>query len=416
MERTARELVESPLESPRVGPVSVVPVSPSRAPEPVVACPVDHGSAHDPHFLDPSPPDVAAEAAALLGRLAAERDRCPRARIAEVAAEIGRTGTWSMSRDELKRASRIAWRNNARCIGRLFWRGLRVVDHRDAGTAEAVFAGCVEHLDTAYNGGRILPMASVFAPGIRIWNHQLARYAGYRRPNGSVQGDPAGVALTERAQALGWEGAGGRFDLLPLIIEMPGERPRVFDIPAGVVREVEIVHPRLAWFAELGLRWYAVPVISDMCLDAGGIRYTAAPFSGWYMSTEIAARNFADEDRYAMLPEVARRMGLDTSHPRTMWQERALLELSEAVIHSYQAAGVTLVDHHTASAEFARFVEQEAKAGRDVAADRSWIVPPMSPARCPTWSMELTDATPKPGYFYQPAPWDRPEGAIAALA
>ena len=39
-----------------------------------------------------------------------------------------------------------------------------------------------------------------------------------------------------------------------------------------------------------------------MCLEIGGICYPAAPFNGWYMGTEIGARNLADTDRYDQLP------------------------------------------------------------------------------------------------------------------
>lgn len=48
----------------------------------------------------------------------------------------------------------------------------------------------------------------------------------------------------------------------------------------------------------MGLKWYAVPAVSCLLLDIGGLEFTAAPFNGWYMNTEIAARNFGDEYRY----------------------------------------------------------------------------------------------------------------------
>jgi len=31
----------------------------------------------------------------------------------------------------------------------------------------------------------------------RIWNPQLLSYAGYRNPDGTIQGDPANVEITE---------------------------------------------------------------------------------------------------------------------------------------------------------------------------------------------------------------------------
>lgn len=54
------------------------------------------------------------------------------------------------------------------------------------------------------------------------------------------------------------------------------------------------------WFAELNLRWYALPAVSNMLFDCGGIQFTATSFSGWYMSTEIGCRNLCDVSRRNM--------------------------------------------------------------------------------------------------------------------
>lgn len=59
--------------------------------------------------------------------------------------------------------------------------------------------------------------------------------------------------------------------------------------------------PRLGWFQELGLRWYALPAVSNLLLEIGGLEFPAAPFSGWYMSSEIGMRNFCDPHRYNVL-------------------------------------------------------------------------------------------------------------------
>jgi nitric-oxide synthase len=114
---------------------------------------------------------------------------------------------------------------------------------------------------------------------------------------------------------------------------------------------------------ELGLQWYAVPVISDMRLEIGGISFPCAPFNGWYMLTEIAARNLGDVQRYNMLPVIANKLNLDTRQVKTLWKDKAMLVLQEAVLHSFQAKGVTLVDHHTASEQFLEFCKQEAAKG-----------------------------------------------------
>ena len=54
------------------------------------------------------------------------------------------------------------------------------------------------------------------------------------------------------------------------------------------------------WFEGLGLRWYGLPAVSNVMLDMGGVEYPAAPFSGWYMGTEIG-RDLGDINRYNML-------------------------------------------------------------------------------------------------------------------
>ena len=51
------------------------------------------------------------------------------------------------------------------------------------------------------------------------------------------------------------------------------------------------------WFGELGLKWFAVPAVANMMLDCGGLEFTAVPFNGWYMGTEIGARDLCDAGR-----------------------------------------------------------------------------------------------------------------------
>jgi nitric oxide synthase oxygenase domain/subunit len=214
--------------------------------------------------------------------------------------------------------ARLAWRNNARCIGRLFWESLCLFDARTAGSPEEVFEACVRHLQYATNGGRIRTAVTVFAEaepeekGIRIWNTQLIRYAGYRAADGTIRGDPSEVAFTERVMEMGWQPPRDRsaYDVLPLVVDFPGHAPRWFELPKHAVLEVPISHPEFGWFAGLGLKWHAVPAVSDRALVGGGHRFTAAPFSGYYVGTEIGSRNFGDEGRYNLLPIIAERRGL----------------------------------------------------------------------------------------------------------
>lgn len=333
------------------------------------------------------------------------------ARIAEIESEVERTGIYTHTVSELTHGAKMAWRNSNRCIGRLFWETLHVIDARSVQTAEEAKEALFHHIEYATNGGQIRSTITVFAPRqshvdpLRVWNHQLIRYAGYERPTGIV-GDSSSLAFTEQCEALGWRGQGGAFDVLPLVIQEGHHPPQFFEIPKELVKEVPIVHPNISGFEQLGIRWYAVPMIADMRLEIGGIDYPMAPFNGWYMGTEIGARNLADTDRYNLLPAVATIMGLDTRSARSLWQDRALVELNVAVLHSYQQAGVTLVDHHTAAKQFQSFEKKEQVAGREVTGNWTWLIPPLSPATTHIYHKPYLNEVLKPNYFYQPKPWE----------
>ena len=328
------------------------------------------------------------EAAEFLRLLHAEHPQVGpvQSRLAQVRAEVARHGTYQHTPLELAFGARVAWRNSARCIGRLYWRSLRVRDLRHVGDAAVVAAECVTHLRIATGNGKIRPLISVFAPDIpgrpgpRIYNEQLIRYAGYREAGGEVLGDPRSVEFTDSLIRRGWQPPEqrGAFDVLPLVVETAQDGPRITEVPRDAVLEVPLHHPELPWFAELGLRWHAVPAISHMRLRIGGVDYPAAPFNGWYLGTEIGARNLADTDRYDLLPEIAARLALDVSTPRSLWRDRALVEVNRAVLHSFDSAGVTLTDHHTESERFLTHLTREERFGRTCPADWSWIVPPMS--------------------------------------
>ncbi|MEC3976062.1 nitric oxide synthase oxygenase [Amycolatopsis sp. H20-H5] len=308
-----------------------------------------------------------------------------RSRLDQVRAEIAETGGYRHTTAELEFGARVAWRNSARCIGRLYWQGLHVRDRRAVAGAEGIAAECAAHLREATRDGRIRSAITIFAPdtviapGPRILNEQLIRYAGYRLPDGTVLGDPRQLEFTATARRLGWRPPErrGLFDVLPLVVN-DGSGPRWCALPGDAVLEVPLSHPDHAWFAELGLRWHAVPAISDMRLVIGGVHYPAAPFNGWYLGTEVGARNLADTARYDLLPVVADLMGLSRASERTLWRDRALVELTLAVQHSFDEAGVTVADHHTESRRFLAHVAREEAAGRVCRADWSWIVPPVS--------------------------------------
>lgn len=73
-----------------------------------------------------------------------------------------------------------------------------------------------------------------------------------------------------------------------------------------------------------------------MMLDCGGLEFTAAPFNGWYMGTEIGCRDLCDHNRYNILETVGQKMGLDTRSVTTLWKDRAVVEVNAAVLHSFQ--------------------------------------------------------------------------------
>ena len=341
-------------------------------------------------------------------------DDDPAPRIAEMRAAFTAEGTWRMTIDELAFAARVAWRNASRCVGRLYWQGLHLRDCRHLVDADSMAEALFDHLRFAFNGGDIRPAITVFAPdapgkpGPRIWNPQLLRYAGMRLRSGRQVGDPAQNELTRRIIALGWEPSGTDFDLLPLVIEAPGRGPRLYHLPPDCRSEVPIAHPDHPWLAGRGLRWYAVPAVSDMALDAGGIVYRFAPFNGWYLDAEIAARNFTDADRYNLLPEIAERMGLDISSDRTLWRDKALLALVEAVLHSFDKAGVRIADHHAVGHEFLEFCRNEQAAGREPAGRWMWLVPPVSASTSVLYREPFKDVSLKPAYRHQPPAWEPP--------
>jgi nitric-oxide synthase, bacterial len=335
-------------------------------------------------------------------------------RISEIEIEIRQSGSYTHTADEILFGAKLAWRNSNRCIGRLFYDSLELLDHRDLNDPDEIFSALVHYLDQASNGGRIKPTICVFKPKdivkneqIRIWNNKLIRYAGYVTADGII-GDPEEVAFTKQCEKMGWIGEGTPFDILPVVLEVPGLGPKWYSLPDEVCLQVPIEHPEYDWFAELGLRWYAVPVISNMILEIGGIHYTAAPFNGWFMSTEIGSRNLGDRSRYNMLPKVAEKMGLDIHNRALLWKDRAIIELNTAVIHSYQKMGVTLVDHHTASRQFMRFIEQENHENRDVNADWSWIVPPMSGSTMEVFYESWKNDVVTPNFFYRDPVWVDP--------
>ncbi|MCT2535272.1 nitric oxide synthase oxygenase [Aquibacillus koreensis] len=331
-------------------------------------------------------------------------------RVNQVNEEISSNGFYAHTTEELKHGAKMAWRNSNKCIGRLFWDRLHVIDARGTKEENAIFEQLFNHISFATNGGKIIPTITIFDPvipgedPIRIWNHQLLRYAGYETEQGVI-GDPDSITFTKVCLELGWEGNGTAFDLLPLVIQVGNKQPMWKEIPEEIIMEVPIEHPTEPIFGDMEVKWYGVPIISDMRLEIGGIQYCAAPFNGWYMGTEVGARNFADENRYNLLPLVANNLNLDVQTNRSLWKDRALVELNLAVLYSYQQHGVTIVDHHTAAQQFLAFENKEIQSGRDVTGMWSWLIPPVSPATTHVFHKRYENKVITPNYYYQEKPF-----------
>src|SRR5699024_5187371 len=178
---------------------------------------------------------------------------------------------------------------------------------RGARTSGDVFQYLFQHIETATNGGKIKPLITVFQPEInghlkvKVWNHQLLRYAGYSTDDGVI-GDLDSVSFTNKCLQLGWKGVGTTFDLLLLVVQIDDHTPQYMDIQKQIIIEIPIDHLNRSIFGNIKVKWYAVPIISDMSLEIGGINYVATPFNGSYIGTEIASRNLADSTRYNLLP------------------------------------------------------------------------------------------------------------------
>lgn len=142
-----------------------------------------------------------------------------------------------------------------------------------------------------------------------------------------------------------------------------------------------------------------------MLFDVGGIEFPAAPFNGWYMGTEIGARNFCDKYRYNLMSAFGEKLGLAIEDPTSLWRDEVLLEVNKAVLYSFAKNGTTLVDHHTASQQFLQHMENETKKRGGCPADWVWIVPPMSGSATGVYHQEMINYHLKPAFEYQQQAW-----------
>ena len=331
----------------------------------------------------------------------------------EIQEEVNATGTYTHTYEELAYGAQLSWRNASKCIARIQWNNMVVRDRRHVTDPDEMFRELEEHLRFATNGGNIQITMTVFRPkqpkerwGPRVWNSQLIRYAAYEQPDGSVIGDRANFELTQAIMKLGWQPPEPRtpYDILPLVIEVPGMEPKLYKFNDDDVLEVEIEHPTIPEFKSLGFRWYAIPAISNFRMDIGGVTYGCLPFNGWYMGTELM-RDFLEDWRYDKTEDIAKVLKLDTSSEQTLWRDRVALELNIAILYSFQKAKVSMVDHQTASKQFLAHDLREKKAGRECPGDAGWIVPPAGGSTCPVWHHQMRDFYLDPAYHHAADRW-----------
>ncbi|XP_053313171.1 nitric oxide synthase, inducible [Spea bombifrons] len=332
-------------------------------------------------------------------------------RLETVAKDIETTGTYQLTYEELVFAAKQAWRNAPRCIGRIQWSNLQVFDARSCKTAKEMFNLICRHIKYATNGGNIRSAITVFPQrtdgkhDFRVWNSQLIRYAGFEMEDGSILGDPASVEFTELCIQLGWKPKYERFEILPLVLQADGQDPEMFEIPSDLILEVTMEHPRFDWFKELNLKWYTLPAVANMLLEVGGIEFCACPFNGWYMGTEIGVRDFCDVQRFNLLEEIARRMGLETHKVASLWKDQAVVEINVAVLYSFQKHNVTITDHHSAVESFMKHMENEYRLRGGCPADWLWLVPPISGSITTVFHQEMLNYILSPFYYYQIDAW-----------
>eukprot|EP00984_Skeletonema_dohrnii_P034576 scaffold33595_cov95-Skeletonema_dohrnii-CCMP3373.AAC.1 len=312
-------------------------------------------------------------------------------RMAQVREAIHETGSYVHTFDELEHGARVAWRNAPKCANRKYWQQLKLLDCRDVDTNEGMYGSCIKHLTKAVACGSAEAYVTVFRPikpgtcdGPAIWNDQLLSYAAYNQ-DGGIIGDPKNLRFTQMLEErFGWkgppDGKQGPYDYLPLVIQSsPNDAPQLFDVPLECAPEVHIHHPEHPELSELNMRWYPIPAVCALDMTIGGIVYSAAPFNGWYATTEVL-RDLTDESRYNMLVPVARSLGLDPDTKpgdEPLWKDEVMAVLNKAIYHSFKVSKIAMMGHHNLISMFWDWYRDEMRNRRYCPVNFKWVIPPM---------------------------------------
>uniref|UniRef100_A0A8B9JGX1 Nitric oxide synthase n=1 Tax=Astyanax mexicanus TaxID=7994 RepID=A0A8B9JGX1_ASTMX len=315
-------------------------------------------------------------------------------RLEEVKKEIETSGTYQLKDTELIYGAKHAWRNAARCVGRIQWSKLQVFDARDCTTAHGMFNYICNHIKYATNKGNLrYALEQFIALDFMDLGAFVLQAASYRQPPvGSVLQAASCRQRPTICIQQGWKAPKGRFDVLPLLLQANGNDPELFEIPDDLVLEVNITHPKF-------------PVKSSgLLMSLVGVFFLRVVYRGYFRrwhtckETEMIFR--------CLETEVATMMGLDTRKTSSLWKDQALVEINIAVLYSYQVSKVTIVDHHSATESFIKHMENEYRVRGGCPGDWVWIVPPMSGSITPVFHQEMLNYRLTPSFEYQPDPWN----------
>ena len=113
-------------------------------------------------------------------------------------------------------------------------------------------------------------------------------------------------------------------------------------------------------FNDLGLKWYAIPAVSNVEFHIGGLVYTAAPFNGWYADTEIM-RNLLDQDRFNLSQEIYDSCdeNLKISLSGAPVPDIAAIILNAAIVESFKDQCVSIAQHNLMLERFYNWYNKE---------------------------------------------------------
>jgi nitric-oxide synthase len=97
-------------------------------------------------------------------------------------------------------------------------------------------------------------------------------------------------------------------------------------------------------------------------------------------------------------------MGLENSSDNLLATDRAMVELNTSVLYSFEKHGAKITSHHEASRHFVHFENTEQKQGRELAAEWSWIVPPMSSSATEVFHRDYQNKIIDPNFYYRDDP------------